>query len=60
MVKIERVAVEQRDWGTITDGARSSMAVGFHQSPETGKNRRPIFPGLDCFVCKRSPESVWL
>lgn len=60
MVKIERVAVEQRDWGTITDGAPSSMVVGFHQSPETGKNRRPIFPDLDCFVCKCSPESVRL
>lgn len=45
------MAVEQRDWGTITDGAGRSTVVGFYQSPETGEHRRPIFPGLDCFVC---------
>ncbi len=51
MVKTKRVAVDQRDWSTITGGAGSSMVVEFYQSPETGKHRRPIFPGLDCFVC---------
>lgn len=47
MVKRERMAVDQRDSSPITDGADSSMAVGFYQSLESGKHSRPLFPELD-------------
>lgn len=46
MVKIEREWPRSRGTGgAITDAAGSSAVLGFYQSPETGKNRRPIFPG---------------